>query len=64
MMFQSDQPMLPFMADELHTSVWIILGTFVETSVLDEVTTAGKLSRIDIFVTEYVVSSKKVGTGS
>ena len=50
--FQSEEPMLPFVAEELYTILWTLLGKFIKKSVLDEATTATKLSKIDVLSKE------------
>ena len=42
--FQSEEPKLPFMAEELYTILWTLLEKFIKKSVLEEATTAAKLS--------------------
>jgi len=54
---------LPFMAEELYTILWTLLEKFVKTSVLDQATTAAKLSRIDVLKKENLLSPKKVNVG-
>ena len=48
--FQSEEPMLPFMAEELYTILWTLLEKFIKKSVLEEATTAAKLSKIDVLI--------------
>ena len=61
--FQSEEPMLPFMAEELYTILWTLLEKFINKSVLDEATTAAKLSKIDVLKKENILSPKKVDVG-
>lgn len=61
--FQSEQLRLPFMAEELYTILWTLLKKFVQKSVLDQATTAAKLSKIDVLKKENLLSPKKVDVG-
>lgn len=61
--FQSEEPMLPFMAEELYTILWTLLKKFIKKSVLEEVTTAAKLSKINVLKKENMLSPKKVNVG-
>ena len=60
--FQSEEPMLPFMAEELYTILWTLLKKFIK-SVLEEVTTAAKLSKMNVLKKENMLSPKKVNVG-
>ena len=61
--FQTDTPMMPFMAIELQTILNTILGKFIKTSVLDAATNITKLSKIDLMKKENLVNPKEVDTG-
>ena len=60
---QSEEPVLPFMAEELYTILWTLLEKFIKKSVLEEATTAAKLSKIDVLKKENILSPKKVDVG-
>ena len=55
--------MLPFMAEESYTILWTLLEKFFKTSVLDQATTAAKLSKINVLNKENLLSPKKVDIG-
>ena len=61
--FKSEEPMLPFMAEEFYTILWTLLEKFIKKSVLQEATTAAKLSKIDVLKKENILSPKKVDVG-
>lgn len=61
--FESENPILPFMAEELYTILWTLLRRFIKKSVLDEATIAAKLSKIDVLNKENTLSSKNVDVG-
>ena len=54
---QLQQPMLPFMAEELYTILWTI-WPFVNKFVLNAATTSAKLSKINFLKKEIILSSK------
>ena len=51
------------MTEELNTILWALLGKFIKKSVLDEATTAAKLSKIDVLKKENILPPKKVDAG-
>lgn len=55
--------MLPFMAEELYTILWTLFEKFIKKSVLEEATTAAKLSKIDVLKKGNILSPKKVDVG-
>jgi len=55
--------MHPFMAEELYSILWTLLEKFIKKSVLEEATTAAKLSKIDVLKKENILSPKKVDVG-
>ena len=61
--FQTDAPMMLFMAIELQTILNTILGKFIKTSVLDAATNITKLSKIDLMKKENLVNPKEEDTG-
>ena len=61
--FQTDAPMMPFMANELQSILNTILSKFIKTSVLDADTSITKLSKIDVLKKDNLVKPKEVDTG-
>lgn len=61
--FQTDAPMLPFLAQELHTILQTVLAKFIKPAVMEEATTVAKVANIDVTKKENVVAPKKVDIG-
>ena len=52
--------MLPFLAEELCSILQVILNKFVKDSVMEEANTYEKLSHIDVFKKENILSAKQI----
>lgn len=61
--FQTDHPMMPFMAEELERVMRNLMMRFIKKTVLDESTSGSQLARIDIFKEDNLVNPKKIDTG-
>ena len=61
--FQTDQPMVPFLAQELQTILEAILTKFVKKSVLEGATTCAKIANIDVMKKDNLLPPKKVDIG-
>jgi hypothetical protein len=58
--FHGDNPLLPFLAEELYSLLKVLLQHFIRPEVLEKVNTKTKLAAIDVMVTENVVHPKHV----
>jgi len=61
--FQTDQPMVPFLTQDLQTILEAVLTKFIKKSVLEGATTCAKLASIDVDKSENLLPSKKVDVG-
>ena len=61
--YQSESPMMPFMAEDLYNILESTMKKFVRKSVIEESTTAGKLASIDLNKKENLKEPKKCEVG-
>lgn len=61
--FQTESPMMPFMADELKIILFTLLSKFIKRYVLDSATTMAQLAKIDVYKDTNLVPAKKVDIG-
>ncbi|XP_048580627.1 uncharacterized protein LOC116610226 [Nematostella vectensis] len=61
--FQTDQPMVPFLTQDVQTILEAILSKFVKKSVLQEATTCAKLANIDVSKSDNLLPPRKVDVG-
>lgn len=58
--FQSDNPSLPFIAEELYSLQKVILQRFIRPRVLEKANINAKLAAIDVMATENLVHPKQL----
>jgi len=61
--FQTNKPMIPYLAEELYTLLKTILERFIKPPVLEKATSRTKLANVDIMAPENVVHAKQVVIG-
>jgi Zn ribbon nucleic-acid-binding protein len=61
--FQGDNPLLPFLAEELYSLLKLVLERFIKPEVLNKANTKAKLANIDMMAAENVVHRKCVELG-
>ena len=61
--FQTERPMLPFMAEYLQNSLHAISGKVIKKGVMDKATLVVKLAKIDVSEKENLLPAKNVDIG-
>ena len=61
--FQTERPMLPFMAEYIYDILHIILEKFIKKSIMEKATSMAKLAKVDVMEKENLVHAKNVDIG-
>ena len=61
--FQTERPMLPFMAEYPRNTLHTILEKFIKKGVMDKATSVAKLAKIDVSEEENLLPAKNVDIG-
>ena len=62
-LYQTDKPMLPFLATDLYNMLWGLMRTFIKTAVISEVKTPLKLTKLDPADSSIHASHSKIDLG-
>lgn len=62
-LYQTDRPMLPFLADDVHTMLKALMKRFMKSSVLADADSLVKVVKLDVTKQENHLSSSKIDVG-